>query len=103
MKWLDSIIDSMDMNLNKLQEIVKDREVFMLQSVGLQRVGHYCVTEQQQHRYSLGGSFIIHLFIPSTRQSSYSVSGTRLSGTKNDNSEQNLIWSLLSWSLESYG
>ena len=27
MKWLDSIIDSMDMNLSKLWEIVKDREV----------------------------------------------------------------------------
>ena len=26
MKWLDSIIDSMDMNLSKLWEIVKDRE-----------------------------------------------------------------------------
>ena len=26
MKWLDSITDSMDMNLSKLQEIVKDRE-----------------------------------------------------------------------------
>jgi len=26
MKWLDSIINSMDMNLSKLQEIVKDRE-----------------------------------------------------------------------------
>ena len=25
MKWLDSIIDSMDMNLSKLQEIVKDK------------------------------------------------------------------------------
>ena len=25
MRWLNSIIDSMDMNLNKLQEIVKDR------------------------------------------------------------------------------
>ena len=25
MKWLDSITDSMDMNLSKLQEIVKDR------------------------------------------------------------------------------
>ena len=24
MRWLDSIIDSMDMNLSKLQEIVKD-------------------------------------------------------------------------------
>ena len=25
MRWLDSIIDSMDMNLSKLQEIVEDR------------------------------------------------------------------------------
>ena len=28
MRWLDSYIDSMDMNLSKLQEIEKDREAW---------------------------------------------------------------------------
>ena len=28
MKWLDDITDSIDMNLSKLQEIVKDREAW---------------------------------------------------------------------------
>ena len=36
-----------DMNLSKLQEMVKDRGPGVLQSVG-HRVGHNLVTEQQQ-------------------------------------------------------
>ena len=35
MSWLDSITDSMNMTLSKLQRIVKDREAGMLQSMGL--------------------------------------------------------------------
>ena len=45
MRWLDSIMDSVDMNLSKLQET---EEPGILQSVGSQRVGHDLVTEQQQ-------------------------------------------------------
>ena len=48
MRWLDSITDSMDMNLSKLQEIVEDRGAGVLQSMGLQRVGLDLATELKQ-------------------------------------------------------
>ena len=48
MTWLDSITDSMAMNLSKLREIGEDREAGVLQSIRSQRVGHDSATEQQQ-------------------------------------------------------
>ena len=48
MRWLDSITNSVDMNLSKLWEIVKEWKPGMLQSMGSQRVRHTLVTEQQQ-------------------------------------------------------
>ena len=45
---LDSITDSMDMGLSKLQETVRDREAWHAADHGLPRARHDLVTEQQQ-------------------------------------------------------
>ena len=37
MKWLDDIIDSVDMSLSKLWEIVKDREVWCSAVHGMEK------------------------------------------------------------------
>ena len=47
MRWMDDMKDKMNMNLGKLQEMVRVREAWCAAVHGIARVGHDWATEQQ--------------------------------------------------------
>ena len=47
MRWLDSTVDSMNMNLSKLWQLVEDRGAWCAIVHGVEKIEHDLTTEQQ--------------------------------------------------------
>ena len=56
MRWLDGIMDSVDMSLSKLWEIVKEEKPGMLRSMRSQRTGLDWATEQHNEKRHVEGA-----------------------------------------------
>ena len=49
-RWLANITTLMDMDLCKLQDLMKDKGAWCAAAMGLERIGHDLVTEQHKWR-----------------------------------------------------
>ena len=67
---MDSHMDSRDMSLSKLQEVEKDREAGVLQSMGSQSVRHDWATEKQQQNSQIRILDIVKMSILHNQKSS---------------------------------
>ena len=64
MRWLDGITDSIDMNLSKFWEIVKDRGDWHAAVYEVTRDRHDSVTKHQQRIQSISSYAIVITHIP---------------------------------------